>query len=437
MSRSHETSFKPTRILEVNLDDPIDCIETWDSERRKRYERAISLVRLHTQPIGILEFELHEDSLSASDHANLIWSRLGDRINQHLRQDGLPAIDRFTSAGLPYNHMPPCQSKRKGLCENAPLISVVVCTRDRPKVLKNCLDSLLGQEYPNYEVIVVDNAPATDETANLIQRDYGTSSRVRCVREPRPGLSFARNRGLGLANGEITAFTDDDVIADRWWLTELATGFARSPCVGAVTGLTLPVEIETWAQDLFEQYGGFAKGFEPHIIDLRENRPPSPLFPFAPSFFGSGNNMAFRASALRELGGFDPKFGVGAPLRAGEDIAACLDIVMNGCKLAYEPGAIVFHLHRRDIEGLRKQLFGYGVGITAQIMRAVVKYPGLIPALLRAVPRGLWYALSSQSPKNAKRGSQFPRELALAEFKGLVWGPFAYLMSSFSRSESH
>jgi hypothetical protein len=214
----------------------------------------------------------------------------------------------------------------------------------------------------------------------------------------------------------------------------LAIGFSRSPTVGAVTGMVFPLEIETWAQGLFEQSGGFSKGLEPQIMDLRDNRPQSPLFPFAPAVYGSGNNFAFQTSALRELGGFHPQLGVGAPLRAGEDTAACLDIVMNGYKIAYEPGAIVFHLHRRDLEGLRNQLYGYGVGVTAHIMRAIVKYPRLIPSLMKGIPLGLWYALSPQSPKNSRKGSRFPRELALAEIKGLAWGPFAYLLNRFSRS---
>src|SRR5690606_10253863 len=98
-----------------------------------------------------------------------------------------------------------------------PSISVVVCTRDRPQELRACLVALGKIDYPDYEVIVVDNASETAETSAIVE-----AARLRYVREDRPGLDWARNRGWRLARYDIIAFTDDDVLVDPMWLRGIA-----------------------------------------------------------------------------------------------------------------------------------------------------------------------------------------------------------------------
>lgn len=195
-----------------------------------------------------------------------------------------------------------------------PRTSVVVATRERADQLARALDSLLVQDHPDFEVVVVDNAPATSATQDLVERKYGEC--VRYVRESVPGLAIAHNRGIAVADGSVIAFTDDDVIADPHWLTALSAPFAADPGLGCATGLILPARLRTPAQILLESHGGFAKGFEPREYDPA--RPPAdqPLFPFTAGSFGSGANMAFRADALRALGGFDPATGTGTPPEA-------------------------------------------------------------------------------------------------------------------------
>ena len=149
-----------------------------------------------------------------------------------------------------------------------PAISVVVCTRDRAASLQRCLESLGDLDYPSYEVIVVDNASVTAETAEVTARFP-----FRCVREERPGLDWARNRGIAEARHEIVAFTDDDVQVDRLWLRGIAEGF-EEPDVMLVTGLTAPAELVTEAQVSFEfRYGGMSKGFRSNRWDPAELRP--------------------------------------------------------------------------------------------------------------------------------------------------------------------
>ena len=109
--------------------------------------------------------------------------------------------------------------------------------------------------------------------------------------------------------GEIVAFTDDDVIADRYWLTEIARAFEIDVNVACVTGLIMAAELQTHAQVLLESHGGLGKGFEQRVVDLGNHRPANPLFPFTAGQLGSGANMSFRRDRLRELGGSDPAVG--------------------------------------------------------------------------------------------------------------------------------
>src|SRR5262249_16734111 len=145
-----------------------------------------------------------------------------------------------------------CLQEREQFLAHAPFVSVIVPTRDRPEQIRRCLQLLMALEYPRYEIIVVDNAPSTSATADFIQQNYHDVSRVRYTREARPGRCLALNSGMMAAQGEILAFTDDDVVIDRYWLVELVRGFSRADDVVCVTGIVLPLELEAPAQLWFE-----------------------------------------------------------------------------------------------------------------------------------------------------------------------------------------
>ncbi|MFD7341007.1 glycosyltransferase [Streptomyces violascens] len=317
-----------------------------------------------------------------------------------------------------------------------PRASVVVATRERASQLARALDSLLGQDHPDYEILVVDNNPATDQTRELVEQRYAALG-VRYVVEPVPGLAAAHNRGIASAQGEILAFTDDDVIADRRWLSSLAAPFAADPRLGCVTGLILPARLTTPAQILLESHGGFTKGFAPRHFDPR--RPPAdePLFPFTAGRFGSGANMAFRARAIRAVGGFDPATGTGTPARGGDDLYAFARVVVAGHRLSYTPEALVWHHHRETWQDLENQAYGYGAGLTAYLTAIIVRRPALLPALLARLPRGLAHALAISAHRDAgeqsvpgEHGSQsypWPRSLSRLERRGMLYGPLGYL----------
>lgn len=330
--------------------------------------------------------------------------------------------------------------------------SVVVATRERAGQLARAIDSLLAQDHPHFEIVVVDNAPVTDETRDLVQRKYG--ERVRYVCEPVPGLATAHNTGLAHALGEVIAFTDDDVVADARWLTELTAPFAADPELGCATGLILPARLRTPAQILLESHGGFAKGFTPTTYDPRNPPRDEPLFPFTAGRFGSGANMAFRTEVLRAVGGFDPATGAGTPARGGDDLYGFVRVLAQGHRLRYTPRALVWHHHRETWADLETQAFGYGAGLTAYLTAILVNRPALLPAFLARLPRGLSHARGltavrdtedaedaggnggnggngkgSAAPGNhdTRTTHPWPRRLSRLQRKGMLYGPVGYL----------
>ncbi|MFJ7130255.1 glycosyltransferase [Streptomyces sp. NPDC098101] len=326
-----------------------------------------------------------------------------------------------------------------------PRASVVVATRERPEQLARALDSLLAQDHPDFELIVVDNAPRTGATHALVTRTYG--DRVRYVREDVPGLAVAHNTGLAAADGTVVAFTDDDVIADPHWLTALTEPFAADPGLGCVTGLILPARLATPAQVLLESHGGFAKGFAPRLYDPA--RPPAdePLFPFTAGSFGSGANMAFRADALRRAGGFDPATGTGTAAKGGDDLYAFVAVLSAGFRLRYTARALVWHHHRDTWQDLRNQAYGYGAGLTAYLTATLVRRPRLLPALLARLPRGLAHARTmtaqrGEAPDGGVPGEHgthhhpWPRSLSRLERRGMFYGPLGYAKARLRKAGS-
>ncbi len=412
----------PITVAEIELEEPVTVthLSVAAPEEDGCALRALVLVRLHAVPVGTLVVDAPGGKVDAASCAEAAWASLGTALGSHLASDGLPV---GPSAGPPDGAgVPRCQ--RGWTTADAPLVSVVVATRERARSLATCLDSLARLDYPDYEVVVVDNAPVTSATASLVAGRPEES--LRYAREPRRGLAAAHNCGLEQARGTIVAFTDDDVVLDRRWLTEIVRGFGTGDDVACVTGLIMPAELQTPAQLLLEMHGHFAKGFEQRVVNCGERRPADPLFPFTVGQLGSGANMSFRRDRLCELGGFDPATGVGTVARGGDDLAAFFSVLAAGHSLVYQPTALAWHRHRQDLKSLGNQAYGYGVGLGAYLASALASRPAMAGQLLRRVPGGLYYAFHPASPRNAWRGASRPRPRTMPERWGLALGPVAY-----------
>ena len=239
-----------------------------------------------------------------------------------------------------------------------------------------------------------------------------------------------------MADGRIVAFTDDDVVVDQDWLTALTEGFTAAEDVACVTGLIVPAELETPAQVLLESRRAFAKGFTQRHYSIGEPGD-DPLFPFTAGRFGSGANMSFSASMLRDLGGFDPATGVGSPARGGDDLLAFFRAIATGHVLVYQPGSVVWHHHSRTAEALERQSYGYGVGFGAYLAAALSHEPQMLPSLLRRTPRAIAYALA-QTRAHHPETPGWTRHLSTAQRRGLLYGPLAYARSRYAgRNDAH
>jgi GT2 family glycosyltransferase len=373
------------------------------------------LVRLHGHPLGMID--LPAADLSAVDLRTVIEDDLRGEIRRH------NAIYHARSS------QPDVCSWRAALRGPLPATTIVINSCAASGNLERTIRSALQQDYPDAEIIVVDNRPARSAIPQFLNNRFRKSGRISYAPAPQPGLGRARNAGLSEATGEIVAFTDDDVVLDPAWLGWLVAGFNTAERVACVTGLIVPLELETEAQVFMEEFSGFAKGFEQRIWDLDDHRLEDPLYPYTVGLFGSGASAAFRRGTLMEMGGFDPHLGIGTPAIGGEDIDIYTRLVLAGHRIVYQPASILRHLHRRDMSAANRQIQGYGAGLTAMLTKHVLAGRTTRRAVLRRIPAGLRYALSPRSAKNARKPREFTKRQSLLEWAGMAYGPIGYLRS--------
>jgi GT2 family glycosyltransferase len=251
-------------------------------------------------------------------------------------------------------------------------LTVAICTRNRPEKLRRALLSLTKQTFPPNEIIVVDNAPSDDATRMLVTQHFPN---IRYVQELRLGLDFARNRALQESKNSIVALLDDDIVADRGWAKEIIKVFRENSEVGVCTGRIQPLSLETEAQCLFEEIGGFSRG-DVQIRLPRDVKKPlhgrrAPLVAWAVRL-GIGCNMALRRSVALACGGFDETLETGPVLTGGGDVDMLWRILMDGFEALYEPRALVWHEHRRDLRSLFDQILGHHIGMLTFLFKTII-----------------------------------------------------------------
>jgi O-antigen biosynthesis protein len=213
-----------------------------------------------------------------------------------------------------------------------PRISVVVCSFNGGRTIGETLVALENLDYPDYEIIVVDDG-STDQTGCIASRHD-----VRLIRTENNGLSAARNLGMNAANGEIVAYIDDDAYPDPHWLTYLASAFMRTEHVGIGGPNIAPPGDGVIAGCVANAPGGPV-----HVLlsdEMAEHIP--------------GCNMAYRRERLTAIGGFDPRFRL-----AGDDVDVCWRLQERGWTLGFAPTAVVWHHRRNSIRAYIKQQRGY------------------------------------------------------------------------------
>jgi len=258
------------------------------------------------------------------------WFTGGNRIEDWAfgvtRADRSPKVSYLSLRGV--FKAPPVS-----LLPRAPRVSVVVCSYNGGRTLDQCLCSLLELNYPDYEVILVDDG-STDDTREVAARFPA----VRCVHQENRGLSAARNVGLHLATGEVVAYTDSDCFADADWLTHLVYQLERSGAA-AVGGPNLTPE-DGWLAACVAA----SPGQPTHVLESDQVAEHIP-----------GCNMAFRKDALLGIHGFDHVYR-----KAGDDVDVCWRLQQAGGWITFAPGAFVWHHRRQGPRSYFRQQAGYG-----------------------------------------------------------------------------
>ncbi len=295
-----------------------------------------------------------------------------------------------------------------------PLVSVIVPTHSRARLLRGCVERLLSQESaPPYEVIVVDNG-STDATPELLRRLSAASERLRVVREERLGSSHARNAGVARAQGELVFFTDDDVLVpDRW----VATGVRlfRDESCDALGGPVLP---------MLEGGAALPAWFGERLYPCLALRPPigGQCWLTPDDWMPYGASMAFRREVIEHAGGFDPSLGrQGKFLGLGEESALFRRVLEFGGRVLFSDEFVVEH--RIGPDRLRKAYFRKWMRDAATQRASVRMGKGKMSAGPWMVRRAAERFLRSISLRaQGRERESFEAELEAWEMVGLLRG---------------
>ena len=384
----------PTKVLDLEFDAIPEAITGLEA-----YDRAMVLVRIGGRPVERVYVPVEAGKIIRDNLRSAIVRNAGRVFWEYFLREiiACPAEDAWV--GQP------------------PEATVAICTRDRPNDLLRCLEALTHICNEQQEILVIDSCSSRPDTYEVVQK-FPT---IRYVREEKPGLNRARNRALLEAHNEIIAFIDDDTVPVAGWLDAIRRNFCHANAL-CVTGLTMPLELETEAQEAFENYTPFGRGFVHKIF--RWNN----LNLLSSGLVGAGANMALRRSVLELVGPFDIALDGGTPALSGGDSEMFARILAAGYWIVYEPAALIWHRHRRSWKELRKTMYGYGAGWYAWWARKLLFEGGL-----SVVPIALYWFLVGQLPLAVR--SLFRREnapsfdLILLEILGCISGPWLYLKS--------
>jgi GT2 family glycosyltransferase len=393
----------PVELVRVDVGRPLKALEL-NSEPGERIWIEVSV---KGQVVGVVERVVEGSELSVAV--------LEDLAKEYAD------TETTTSERLPDSRLPKA--------------TVVVPTMfRRTDQLAQALESIFQLDYPDFEIIVVDNRSTASDPPKL---ELSEPHRVRIVSETRSGAASARNRGVEVSSGDFVAFTDDDAIVDRNWLRALGSRFATDDDVEAIGGMVRPTEIDTTAQLWFEEfYGGFTRLYVPKTWSTAIVGDSDRLFPYSAGHFGAGCNMAVRRSTLQRVGGFDPRLGVGTHAKAGEDLKLFINVITGGGAVAFEPAALVRHTHRKTREEFFFQVYSYGVGLTAMYMSLFVDDRRHLRAVLTRIPRGLRLLLFPLEKRSPSVVNSYPRRTQLFQLVGMAVGPFAFARSVMSPRRS-
>ena len=420
------TDFGPRRMVDIDIARPLAALH-----ESPDFAGTFVVVWCGRSPLCTLDIQDGELPLSPAAVLQRILQPAAPALGWHLFGEDFAGSPPFPPGRKPPRNTPDLsvileatdlqerlyRSVEAEVETGGPSVSLIVCTRDRPKQLAACLRAVTALRPPPEELIVVDNAPSDSATETVV----GEFAGARYIVEPKPGLSAARNAGIAAASCELIAFTDDDVEVPENWISRIKQSLSR-PDRMALSGLMLPGELETEAQVAFQtrRKRGIALPFRPLTFDMaffeswRSRGVPCWLI-------GAGANMAFRRQVFDTVGLFDERLGAGAA-GCSEDSEMWYRILARGYACRYEPDCVVRHSHRRTYKEARTQAYLYMRGHAAALVVQAVEHGhlGNLVRLFVSLPR---YYLQ-EALAALWRGFDIDARLTLWEIAGVPAGLF-------------
>lgn len=290
-------------------------------------------------------------------------------------------------------------------------ISIIIPTCNRSDSLIRALNSLRDmdvQECISLEIIIIDNN--SDDDTKYISEKFIKSAHfnIRYVFEKRRGLSYARNRGINEAKGEIIVFIDDDVIVEKEWIAAIFKFVNSGKECGMIFGQT-----KIYSPDLYKlstKESDFEEIFE------------SPVIPWN---VGNGNNMIIKRSTIKQVGYFDISLGAGTKIGSAEDTDYVHRVLTSGIKIIYSPTCIVYHDHGRILpRQIRKIKYNYAKGRGAFYFKHIIRFDIWALKLFYIEIKNLYGPLKNRNGK----------ELML-NLKGLLYGIVLRLIDEVKMSQ--
>jgi GT2 family glycosyltransferase len=255
----------------------------------------------------------------------------------------------------------------------APDVSAIICTRDRPRDLARCLPTVLDNDHPNFEVVVVDQSrtEASEEVVRAAAEAAGWAFAANGEAPPEGptvvykrtstvGLDPARNEGVRLARAEVLAFTDDDCTPDQRWLSSGAFALSAVPDAGVLFGKFAPIP------------HNYRTTYVPYFLPSRPETLRGPEAPLhCPAVAGA--NMFVRREAYERVSGFDECLGPGTPFRGGDDDDFAYRVLQAGYAGLISPETQVLHWGAREYaDGSGQRLLrDYYEGLGARLIKQV------------------------------------------------------------------
>ena len=291
--------------------------------------------------------------------------------------------------------------------QNTVHVSAVICTRNRPDKIGQAVASVLANDYPNFELTVIDQS-TTDATEVAIRDLLDADPRLRYVHSDEPGLSRAYNNGIGRTTGEIIAFTDDDCIVPTDWIQHIATAFESEPDGDLLYGQVVPA------------YQDAESGLTPSL-PITEPTRLSRKDGFR--VFGMGANFAARRRLFTRVGQFDEILGGGGPLKSSQDYDLAYRTYRSGSVILLRPEVTLRHDGRREAEDWPALLTAYGIGDGAFYSKHVrCRDPYALWLLTRRLTDAFGRVLVRAVLRRRPNGGQYARGMLVGIRDGFKFG---------------